>query len=268
MTARLRGRMRWRASACFRRWPDGSLVVPVRVLARPAEPRHPPPVTVLKPLHGDEPLLEDALATSLPAGLPAVPARLRRAGRGRCRRWTSCAGCRRASRTATSRWWSTRPGTAPNRKVGNLINMLPAARHDVLVIADSRRACRARTIWTGWSAALEQPGTGLVTTLYAGLPARRGAAAAGSARRRSPTASCPARCWPARWAGRTAWARRCACGGHARRGSAASRRWSTIWPTTTCSAGWCRRRAWPSRLADTVPLTTVPEASSGRAVPP
>jgi ceramide glucosyltransferase len=57
-----------------------------------------------------------------------------------------------------------------NRKVGNLINMLPTARHDVLVIADSDVHARpdylARLV-----DALQGPGVGLATTLYAGLPA-------------------------------------------------------------------------------------------------
>jgi ceramide glucosyltransferase len=57
-----------------------------------------------------------------------------------------------------------------NPKVGNLINMLPSARHDVLVIADSDLHVRADYL-DRLVAALEQPGVGLVTTLYAGLPA-------------------------------------------------------------------------------------------------
>ena len=57
-----------------------------------------------------------------------------------------------------------------NRKIANLINMLPAARHDILVISDSdihagpgylRRVVEA----------LQQPGVGLVTTLYGGRAA-------------------------------------------------------------------------------------------------
>ena len=58
----------------------------------------------------------------------------------------------------------------PNRKVGNLINMLAAARHDVLVIADSDLHVRPDYL-DRLAAAFDEPGTGLVTTLYAGLPA-------------------------------------------------------------------------------------------------
>ena len=57
----------------------------------------------------------------------------------------------------------------PNRKVGNLINMLPAAKHDVLVIADADMH-----VAPDWLhrlvVALEEPGVGLVTTIYTGLP--------------------------------------------------------------------------------------------------
>ena len=132
-----------------------------------------------------------------------------------------------------------------NRKVGNLINMMPAARHDVLVIADSDVHVRPDYL-DRLVAALEQPGVGLVTTLYAGLPARlpdpRGRTTVptglpASVPRRSPTASCPAPCWRGRSDGRTAWARRCACAGTIWSASAASMRWLTTWRTTTCWGG-------------------------------
>jgi ceramide glucosyltransferase len=57
-----------------------------------------------------------------------------------------------------------------NPKVSSLINMLPAARHEILVIADSD--VHARTDYLRHLAhALDRPGVGLVTTLYTGLPA-------------------------------------------------------------------------------------------------
>ena len=59
-----------------------------------------------------------------------------------------------------------------NRKVGNLINMLPAARHEVLVIADSDLHVQPDYL-DRLVAAMEPPGVGLVTTLYAGLPVER-----------------------------------------------------------------------------------------------
>jgi ceramide glucosyltransferase len=57
-----------------------------------------------------------------------------------------------------------------NRKIGNLINMLPHARNEVLVIADSDMHV-APDYLRSLVATLQQPGTGLATTLYSGLPA-------------------------------------------------------------------------------------------------
>jgi len=138
--------------------------------SRMAGPTARPAVTILKPLHGDEALLEAALESvcrqdyavfQIVFGVqdPADPAI-------------------RVVRRLQSRY----PGRdlalvvdgtqhGPNRKVSNLINMRQAARHDFLVIADSDIVCApdylARIV-----AASEPAGTGLVSTLYAGLPAR------------------------------------------------------------------------------------------------
>jgi len=126
-------------------------------------------ITVLKPLHGDEPLLEEALASICRQDYP---------------QWQVVFGVQDPADTALPvvRRLQTRfpdcdialvvdpTGHGPNRKVANLINMLPAARHDVLVIADSDLHV-ASDYLRRLAAALEQPGTGLVTTLYTGLPA-------------------------------------------------------------------------------------------------
>jgi ceramide glucosyltransferase len=128
-----------------------------------------PGVSVLKPLHGAEPLLEAALASTCAQDFPtfqvvfgvsraddpalAVVERLRR---------------RFSAVDIAVVVDSRRHGTNP--KVGNLINMLPAAKHDVLVIADSD--LHVAPDWlTRVVAALDVPGTGLACTLYAGLPA-------------------------------------------------------------------------------------------------
>ena len=135
-------------------------------------PGHPPgtqPITVLKPLHGDEPLLEPALASvcaqDYPAfqivfgvGDPADPA-------------LAVVQRLRERFPATDIAVVVNPARhGPNGKVGNLINMLPAAKHDVLVIADSDLHVQPDYL-ARLAEALDQPGTGLVTTLYAGLPA-------------------------------------------------------------------------------------------------
>jgi ceramide glucosyltransferase len=128
-----------------------------------------PGVTVLKPLHGDEALLEAALASICAQDYPrfqvvfgvhgpadpalAVVRRLQ----------ARFAGGDIAVVVDASRH-------GRNGKISNLINMLPAARHDVLVIADSD-VHAAPDYLRQIVASLAQPGTGLVTTLYTGLAA-------------------------------------------------------------------------------------------------
>lgn len=139
-----------------------------RFAARPAAvPRARPPVTVLKPLFGDEPLLEDALASlcaqdypglQIVFGVqdPADPA-LRTVERLRARfPALDFAVVVNVAQHGT------------NRKISNLINMQSAAKHDVIVIADSDMHT-APGYLDQVVAALEAPGVGLVTTMYAGL---------------------------------------------------------------------------------------------------
>jgi ceramide glucosyltransferase len=57
-----------------------------------------------------------------------------------------------------------------NGKVSNLINMLPRAKHDILILSDSDIAVGRR--WLAQvTAALARPGVGVVTCLYTGEPA-------------------------------------------------------------------------------------------------
>ncbi len=127
-----------------------------------------PAVTVLKPLHGDEPLLEEALSTVCRQDYPE---------------FQIVFGVQDATDRAVAVVHRLQkrfpdvdivlvadPGLhGENRKVGNLINMLPAARHDILVIADSDVHVRPDYL-NRLVAALQVQGVGLVTTLYAGLP--------------------------------------------------------------------------------------------------
>lgn len=135
---------------------------------RTPEPPALPAVTILKPLHGDEPMLEDALASVCQQDYPnfqivfglqdpddsALPVLRRLRARFPAVNMDVVVD-------------RTRHGV--NRKVGNLINMLPNARHDVLVIADSDM--HVAPDYLRRLVAAMQPGTGLVTTVYAGLPA-------------------------------------------------------------------------------------------------
>lgn len=130
-----------------------------------------PPITILKPLHGDEPLLEQALASVCAqdypeyqvvfgvsdAADPALPvvSRIRA-------RFPECDVAVVVD--------PTRHGA--NGKVGNLINMLPRAKHAVLAIADSDLHVQPDYL-ARLADALAAQDTGLVTTLYTGLPAAR-----------------------------------------------------------------------------------------------
>jgi ceramide glucosyltransferase len=165
----------WLAAACCCAGLAQALVA-ARLVARFARgkriaPASRPPVTVLKPLYGDEPLLEPALASICRQDYP---------------QWQVVFGVQRADDPAVAvvdRLRTRFPDCdialvidptlhGVNHKVGNLINMLPAARHDVLVIADSDVHVRLDYL-DRLVAALARPGVGLVTTLYAGLPASR-----------------------------------------------------------------------------------------------
>jgi ceramide glucosyltransferase len=124
---------------------------------------------LLKPLHGDEPLLAEALTTLCLQDYPE---------------WQIVFGVQDASDSAIGvvrRLQARFPQLdielvidptlhGRNRKVGNLINMMSAARHDVLVIADADVHVRPDYL-NRLITALQRPGVGLVTTLYAGLPA-------------------------------------------------------------------------------------------------
>jgi ceramide glucosyltransferase len=128
-----------------------------------------PAITVLKPLHGDEPMLEEALASfcmqdygtfQVVFGLqdPADPAL-------------------HVIRRLRTRFPDVDMDVVidpaqhgVNRKIGNLINMYARAKHDVIVMADSDIHA-APDYLTQLAIALAQPNTGLVTTLYAGVGA-------------------------------------------------------------------------------------------------
>lgn len=126
-----------------------------------------PPVSVLKPLCGAEPglaanlerlfaLSSDRFQVVAGVASPADPAAelARRVGGGRDG----------VSLVVDPR----RHG--PNLKVGNLINMVAAARHDVLLIEDSDVATSPETI-EDMVAPLADPRVGIVTALYVGHPA-------------------------------------------------------------------------------------------------
>jgi ceramide glucosyltransferase len=135
---------------------------------RPPRSAEQPPVTILKPLCGEEPLLEAALASCFAqayprfqivfglhdAADPALPVLRRLLARF-------------PDRDVAIVIDPTLHGS--NGKVSNLINMLPAARHDLLVISDSDLHLPAAYL-QGLVAELGRPGVGVVTAAYLGLP--------------------------------------------------------------------------------------------------
>jgi ceramide glucosyltransferase len=128
-----------------------------------------PRVTVLKPLHGVEPMLAQALESVFRQDYPGMQIVF---------------GVQSAADPAIAVVETLRrdyPGVdativvsgrphGTNRKIANLINMFPSARHDVLVISDSDMHV-APDYLRRVVDVLDQPGVGLVTTIYTGLPA-------------------------------------------------------------------------------------------------
>ena len=129
-----------------------------------------PPVTVLKPLHGDEPLLMDALVTFCRQDYPQVQL-VFGVSHPHDPAVAVVEALRRQFPLAKMDLVVCDRQHGSNRKVSNLINMSAAARHDLLVIADSDLHV-APDYLRCVVAALAAPGVGLVTTLSIGLPAK------------------------------------------------------------------------------------------------
>jgi ceramide glucosyltransferase len=128
-----------------------------------------PSITILKPLHGAEPGLHDKLASFCDQDYPG-PVQI-------------LFGVQDANDPAVAvvdGLIAERPGAdlqlvvsthpaGPNPKVATLIGLQGRIRHDVVVLSDSdvsvERNYLARTVAT-----LAQPGVGLVTCLYRGMP--------------------------------------------------------------------------------------------------
>lgn len=126
-----------------------------------------PKITVLKPLHGAEPLLEEAL-TSLCALSPDQIICGIQSPDDPARHIVARLQSRYPALDLTLITDPTEHGA--NRKVANLLNMLPAAKHDLLVIADSDVHVLP-TYLDAIAATLATPNTGLATLLYTARPA-------------------------------------------------------------------------------------------------
>lgn len=127
-----------------------------------------PPVTVLKPLCGDEPGLEDNLRSYFEQQYPHFQLVF------------GVLDPRDAALAVVQRLQAQYPQVdalavvetrtyGDNLKVSNLINMLAQARHDVLVVADSDIHVQPQHL-RSLLPALSDPQVGLVTCLYYGIP--------------------------------------------------------------------------------------------------
>jgi ceramide glucosyltransferase len=126
-----------------------------------------PPVSVMKPLHGAEPGLYENLLSFTQQDYPVVQLVL---GVGNAND-----GALPAARTLIRDLPESdialvidARGRGSNQKVANLENMLAAARHDILVLADSDMRVDQRYL-AAVTAPLRDPGTGAVTCLYQGV---------------------------------------------------------------------------------------------------
>ena len=133
-----------------------------------ALPEGQPAVSVLKPLYGTEPGLYENLLSFVDQDYPAVQIvfGVRGSDDGAlpiARRVIAERPNRDIALVVDSRV------SGRNLKVANLVNMLPAARHDILVFADSDMRV-GRDYLATVTAPLRDAATGLVTCLYKGWP--------------------------------------------------------------------------------------------------
>jgi ceramide glucosyltransferase len=147
----------------------GSTVAALRFARRPiVAPAERPPVSVLKPLHGAEPGLYENLRSFVDQDYPAMQVVF---------------GVRHSADMAlpvARALMRNRPEKdlelvvdartiGSNLKVANLENMLPAASHDFIVLADSDMRVDPHYLGAA-TAPLRDPRNGLATCLYKGVP--------------------------------------------------------------------------------------------------
>jgi ceramide glucosyltransferase len=139
-----------------------------RSLSRPA-PASFPAVTLVKPLHGAEWSLARNLASFFEQDYPGPVQHLFGVAESDDPALATVEELRRRYPAVAITVVADARQHGPNRKVSNLLNMLPQAQHDVLVFADSDVGVTPdylrRVIGE-----LQQPGVGLVTCLYRGEP--------------------------------------------------------------------------------------------------
>jgi len=127
-----------------------------------------PPITLLKPLCGAEPGLYEHLRTFFRQDYPQFQIVFGVCDAGD----PACAVVEQLAAEFPSVPIDLVIDSRPhgnNLKISNLINMLPYARHDILVMADSDAFVEDDYL-AAVTAPLQDPGVGLVTCIYRGMP--------------------------------------------------------------------------------------------------
>jgi ceramide glucosyltransferase len=127
-----------------------------------------PPVTILKPLHGSEPGLEARLAAFCEQDYDGRVQILCGARDAAAPSIAAARATQRQHPDACIELQVDRRLHGSNRKVSNLINMMPRVRHDTIVLSDSDIVVR-RDYLRSIAALLASPRTGAVTCLYHGI---------------------------------------------------------------------------------------------------
>ncbi len=143
-------------------------VAPPGVVPLGAASMRGPPISVLKPLHGAEPGLFENLRSFADQDYPDF--QLLFGVRDRTDSALPLARALIRERPLSDIELIVDPRAAgSNLKVANLENMMPAARHDLIVLADSDMRVTPDYLAIV-TAPLGNPGTGIVTCLYKGVP--------------------------------------------------------------------------------------------------
>ncbi|MDE1179874.1 bacteriohopanetetrol glucosamine biosynthesis glycosyltransferase HpnI [Paraburkholderia sp.] len=134
-----------------------------------AQPVSFPPVTIVKPLHGSERSLLDNLSSFCEQNYPGAVQFLFGVHDSADAALSAVDDLRRLHPAASISVIVDARLYGPNRKISNILNMLPHARHEILVFADSD-VCVKPDYLRNVIGALQTPDVGLVTCLYRGAP--------------------------------------------------------------------------------------------------
>jgi ceramide glucosyltransferase len=134
-----------------------------------SEPSTFPPVTIVKPLHGNEWALLANLSSFCRQDYPGPVQFLFGVHESADPALQTVDELRRLFPEADITVVADTRLYGPNRKISNILNMLPQARHDVLVFADSDVGVGPNYL-RNVIGELQKPGVGLVTCAYRGQP--------------------------------------------------------------------------------------------------